>query len=115
MNAGPATTSSAAQLRTRSEIRMRALDRLERKEIKPAFAVAQLLDRRPQPVEQREVQIRQRRLSGVIDVTPTLRGAADQHDRQVPWGVSVAVGHPAPEEQRHLIQQRAVAIRRRLE
>ena len=75
--------------------------------------------RHAQLVEQRQVQIRQRRaFGGIAEVTSALQlagAAAGQQDRQVVRIVRVAVAHAGAVDQRDVIEQRAVAVGRRLQ
>ena len=83
-----------------------------------AAAVADLVDRHAELVEQRHVQVRERRFRGEAQVAAALqraRPAAEHQDRQIGRCVRVAVGHPVAIQQHHVIEQRAVAVGRRRE
>src|SRR5262245_12547298 len=78
-----------------------------------AGAVRETLHLQPRLVEQREVQIANRRAHGQIDMASALEragAAAEQDVRQRIIAVHVAVAHVGAVEQHGVIQQRAFAI-----
>src|SRR5882724_3293382 len=78
-----------------------------------AGAVRETLHLQPRLVQQREVQIANRRAHGQIDMASPLEcavAAADQDVRQRIIAVQVAVAHVGAVEQHGVIQQRAFAI-----
>ena len=84
----------------------------------PARAVDEAVEANAHAVEQREVQVRQRRLLRIPDVIAALDAAdaaARDDDRQVAMIVDVRIAHAAAEQVRRVIEQRAVAVRRRLQ
>ena len=83
-----------------------------------AGAVAERVDFDVDLVEQRHEQVRLRRVLGAHDVLAALQlaaAAADHDVRQRVVIVRVAVAHVAAVEQHRVIQQRAVAVLRRVE
>src|SRR5262249_33101293 len=81
-------------------------------------AVADLIDRNTESVENGELQIRQRRVLLAAQVTAALDctgAAADDQHRQVVVGVEIAVADPAPVHEREVIEQGAVAVGSRVE
>src|SRR5262249_24603381 len=65
-------------------------------------------------VEQRDHQIRERRLQLGMTITLELsRGSADEQNRQVLMGVLVAVAHPASIQEHRVIEQASVTVGRR--
>ena len=77
-----------------------------------------VLRRNARAVEDRDQQIRMRRVLFVVQVLPTLDtagAAADDHLRKRIGIVSVAVGHVAAEQNDRMVEHRAVAIRHVLE
>src|SRR5688572_9842572 len=79
-------------------------------------AVAELLDGYTDVVEQRQQQVRQRR-AGRLDATLTAaqppRAPADDGERQVEMSVQVWITERAAVQEHRVIEQRAVAFRRR--
>ena len=77
-------------------------------------AVAEFLGPNAQLVEQSQLEVRQRRVFGIDDVTATLkrpRASAEQQGWQGPVGVAVAVANARTIDERQVIEQRAVSIR----
>ena len=84
--------------------------------VESSRAVAESLDRDTEPVEQRHVQVRQRRVVRVYEVTAARdrARASAQHQRwQRAVAVAIAVAQSRPIEHDHVIEQRSVAIGRR--
>ena len=78
-----------------------------------ARAVAEALHLQARLVEHREVQVRNRRAFGQIDLPAALElagAAADEDVRQRIIGVHVAVGHVGAVEQHRVVEQRAFAV-----
>src|SRR3984957_8274454 len=78
-----------------------------------AGAVPEALRLQTRLVQQREVQIGNRRAFGQLDLPSTLEragGAADQESRQRIIAVQVAVGHVGAVEQHGVIQERAFSV-----
>ena len=83
-----------------------------------AVAVADPFDLHAELVSTRQIQVRQRRARRIPQVPAALElsgATAQQDDRQTVDVVHVAVAHPAAVEERQVIEQRAVAVRRRLQ
>src|SRR5688572_11592910 len=108
--AAPATTISAA---------MASLLYIERLEIRHASsAIDEGVQMHADLVEQRQMKVRQRRRVLVSDVAAALEPRASStsdDDRQVRVIVDVGISHAAAEQIERVIEQRAVAIWRRLE
>src|SRR4051812_24655153 len=76
-------------------------------------AVADLLHRHPQLVEQRQLQIGERRVFGTADVTTALEltaATAGQQDRQVGMQMLVAIADSGSIQHNHVIEERAIAV-----
>ena len=92
---------------------------LHRQRLKQLIHLAPAVGERVEPdahlVEQRQVQVGQRRRLGEADVAAashSARGAAGDEDRQVVVVVQVGVAHAAAVQEERMVQQRAVAFRR---
>src|SRR4051812_28388451 len=89
-----------------------------REEIDLTGAVAEPLDGQPHLVNERQPEIGERSILRELDVAAPLRLAAtapDEQHRQVVMEVDVAVAHARPVHDERMIQQRAVAIRNRVQ
>src|SRR5947209_20443304 len=76
-----------------------------------AGAVGERIEAHSGPVEQRQVQIRERRRLRVFYVASSLSSAATgDQDREVGVIVLVAVAHPAAVKVNRVVQQRSIAI-----
>src|SRR5262249_15066709 len=92
------------------------LDPSERVYGQATSAAANVIDRYVHLVHERDEQVGHHRLLGVVEMTPALdasRAAADEHQRQVVARVPLAVRNAGAVQNRRVIEQRAVAVRRR--
>ena len=83
-----------------------------------ALAVGEGVETDADFFEQREVEIGQRRGFGIFDVTAALDpagAAAGDDNRQIDVVVHVRIAHAAAVQNQRVIQQRPLAIRRRVE
>ena len=80
----------------------------------PACAVADLLGRHAEQAEQRELQVRQRGVFGIHDMTATLErttAAAHYQCGKRAVRVTVAVTDARAVQKDHVVEQRAIAVR----
>src|SRR5438034_2135804 len=85
----------------------------QRLEFHRAGAVAELLHRHADLLEQRHVQVVHRRVLREPQVAAALelsRAAADQHERQIDVRVLIRIAQPAALQDHRVVQQRAVAV-----
>ncbi len=83
----------------------------------PAGTVAELFGRNSHPIEQRQVQVRHRRVFGIDDVVVATEAAAatDDEDRKVFVEMAIAVAQAAAVDDDRVVEERPVTIRRVLE
>src|SRR5262249_34697526 len=82
------------------------------------LAVGELIEPRAELLEQRQMQVRERRRLRILNVAAALHlsgAAAGDDDRQVDVIVDVRIAHTAAVEHHRVVEQRAAAVRRRLQ
>src|SRR5262249_54121673 len=108
------TTSAAANSRAFGAGAISVLPPQRLKQLIPLpLAIAERVKPHSHFVEQRQVQVGQRRRFGEADVPAALHlpgGAAGDEDRKVVVGMPVGVAHAAAVQQERVVQERSVAL-----